>query len=111
MDKIIKHITPECPESLSEHQQHWLELIHAVGTEDHEQIINLTRRLLVQPDDTLREEQQYLLALQLLGLFMQGRDGEFMASYNQHTGPLFGINPLPFEIELLHKHVLARRGN
>jgi predicted membrane-bound spermidine synthase len=108
MATLLAHIRPDCPAGLPEAQQLWLELISAVNTEDHEQIINLTRRLLTQPDNTLREEQQYLLAMQMLGLFMQGRDGEFMESYNQHTGRLFGSSALPFEIELLHKHVLAR---
>jgi hypothetical protein len=108
MENIIEHIRPECPAGLPESKLHWLELISAVTAEDHAQVINLTQRLLAQPEDTLREEQQYLLALQLLGLFMQGRDEEFMESFNQHSGPLFGNSPLPIEIEILHKHVLAR---
>ena len=108
METLLARIRPECPAGLTEFQQLWLELIHAVNTEEHAQVINLTQHLLAQPDNTLLEEQQYLLALQLLGLFMQGRDGEFIESYNQHTGPLFGSSPLPIEIEILHKHVLAR---
>jgi len=108
MENIIEHIRPECPAGLPESKLHWLELISAVTAEDHEQVIYLTQRLLAQPEDTLREEQQYLLALQLLGLFMQGRDEEFMESFNRHSGPLFGNSPLPIEIEILHKHVLAR---
>jgi len=108
MATLLAHIRPDCPAGLPELQQLWLGLISAVNTEDHEQVINLTRRLLAQPEDTLREEQQYLLALHLLSLFMQGRDGEFMESFNRHTGPLYGSSPLPFEIEILHQHVLAR---
>ena len=108
MEKIIEHIRPDCPAGLPEFQQHWLDLLGAVNAQQYEQIITLTQQLLDQPDGSLLEEQRYLLALQLLSLFMQGRDEEFMESLDQHSVSLYGSSPLPIEIEILHKHVLAR---
>ena len=109
MEIIIEHIRPVCPGGLPQYQQHWLDLISMVNNRAHDQVIKLTRLLLEEQDNSLLEEQRFLLALQLLSLFMQDRHEEFLESFNHHAGPLFGGSPLPFEIEILHKHVMAQR--
>jgi predicted membrane-bound spermidine synthase len=109
MDILIEKIRPACPADTLKFQQHWLDLIIAVNSGDHDQIVNLTSLLLEEKEKSLLEEQRYLLALQLLSLFIQGRDDEFIQSYNRHTEILFANSRVLFEIEILHKHVQSRK--
>ena len=107
MENILEHIRPACPSGLPQSMEHWLELISMINKGEHDQIIKLTGLLLDKQEDSLLEVQRYLLALRLLSLFIQERHSDFIDSFNKFTGPLFGTRPLPFEIEVLHKHVMA----
>jgi spermidine synthase len=108
MIDILEVLKSDC-DSNNSAKAIWVRLMLEMNNGAYSKWIQTARELSDQTSPSLTEQHRYLLELNLLALYLQERDDEFVRVFKGVTQSLDSDQAVPYELELLLGQILMRQ--